>query len=177
MKNICVFCSSVNNIEEIYKEKAEELGELLVRYNKKLIYGGGGCGLMGIIARSVLKNGGKVKGIIPHFLVKKESALHEIKPVIVDSMHERKKIMFEDSDAFIIMPGGVGTLEEFFEVLSWLQLDIHKKPIFLYNIKGYYNGLIDFLKFSTAENFINENLITNLYIEEDSKKVVNFLNL
>ena len=149
IKRICVFTGSRHGSNPQYAEAAQQLGRELVRRNYSLVYGGGNVGLMKVIAEAVLDLGGHVTGVIPDSLVNKEVAhrgLSELR--IVQSMHERKAMMAELSDGFIAMPGGIGTMEEFFEVLSWAQLGIHRKPCGLLNTGGYYDRLIAFLDHS-----------------------------
>ena len=143
LNNICVFCGSSSGNDNRYAAQAVALGKAMVETNMNLIYGGGNIGLMGIIANTVLDLGGKVTGVLPHFLNRKEVghvALSEL--ILVDSMHERKQKMSELSDAFIAMPGGFGTLEEIAEMLTWSQLGLNRKPLAFYNVKEFYNPLI-----------------------------------
>lgn len=143
MKNICVFCGSSEGNNPAYKEAAIALGELLAAKDKCLVYGGGNVGLMGILADTVIKNGGEVIGVIPDFLMKREVGhLGLTELVVVKSMHERKQKMAELADGFIAMPGGFGTLEELAEIVTWIQLKLIDKPIALLNIAHYYNSLI-----------------------------------
>jgi uncharacterized protein (TIGR00730 family) len=140
--SICVYCGARFGNDPLARELAQQLGELLARKGITLVYGGGGVGLMGVLANSVLKAGGRAVGIIPSFLLKREAghpALTET--VVVETMHERKMQMFERSDAFVILPGGIGTLEEFFEILSWRTLGLHAKPIAILNLGGYWDPL------------------------------------
>jgi uncharacterized protein (TIGR00730 family) len=144
--SLCVFCGSRFGTEPAARDTALRLGQLLARQGITLVYGGGGVGLMGVLANAALKAGAKVVGIIPQFLLRREAghpALTET--VVVQSMHERKLQMFERSDAFVILPGGIGTLEEFFEVLSWRTLGLHTKPIVIVDQDGYWRPLADLL--------------------------------
>ena len=152
MKRIAVYCGSNKGVRPEYAAAAEQLGTLLARENIELVYGGGMVGLMGIVADAVLKNGGHVIGVIPEKLVIKE-VVHEKLPDlrVVKTMHERKALMAELADAFIALPGGYGTFEEFFEVLAWSQLGWHTKPFGLLNIAGFYDRLTDFLDHSAGE--------------------------
>lgn len=155
MKSICVYCGSSAGNSEIYTEEAKALGELLAAKQISLVYGGASVGLMGVIADTVLAAGGKAIGIIPESLVAHEVAhpnLTELK--VVDSMHARKAMMAELSDGFIAMPGGLGTLEELFEILTWGQLGFHQKPCAILNVNGYYDKLLDYLEHSVAEQFL-----------------------
>jgi uncharacterized protein (TIGR00730 family) len=155
MKRICVFCGSVMGISPIYKEAAENMGKALVKRGLGLVYGGGNIGLMGAIADAVLAVGGEAVGVIPEFLESKEIAhTHLTELYIVSSMHERKALMADLADGFIAMPGGYGTLEEFCEILTWAQLSLHKKPIGLLNIDGFYDQLLSFFDNVMEQKFI-----------------------
>lgn len=142
-RSICVYCGSSSRGPASHKQAAGELGRLLARENITLVYGGGHVGLMGVIADAVLSNGGHVIGVIPEHLVRAEvghGAVSEL--VVVPSMHERKRIMFERSDAFVALPGGPGTLDETFEILTWRQLQLHDKPLVIANLDGYWTKLL-----------------------------------
>jgi len=155
IKNICVFCGSSYGAAPIYKNAAQQLGKLMATSGIRLIYGGGHVGLMGAIADSVLQHGGQVTGIIPRFLEEKEvahTALTEL--IITHSMHERKQLMAEKADAFIAMPGGIGTLEELAEIMTWVQLELIRKPIGILNVDGYFNGLVAMLNTMVDEGFL-----------------------
>lgn len=155
MKRICVFTGSNPGARTDYADAAKELGRLLTARGHELVYGGGRVGLMGVIADAVLAHGGKVIGVIPEALAAKEiahSRLTELR--IVRSMHERKATMAELSDAFIALPGGLGTLEEFFEVITWAQLGLHAKPVGIMNVSGYYDPLFAFLDRAVDERFV-----------------------
>ncbi|WP_416828875.1 TIGR00730 family Rossman fold protein [Ectobacillus polymachus] len=158
MKNICVYAGSNLGVRPQYKEHARQLGEEIVRQNLQLIYGGSRMGLMGELANTVLALGGNVIGIMPKGLFIGEMAHQGITQLIeVNDMHERKATMSEMADGFVALPGGYGTLEELFETLCWAQIGIHKKPIGLYNIEGYYNPLLVMMKQSITEEFMNSN--------------------
>jgi uncharacterized protein (TIGR00730 family) len=168
MLSICIFCGSSAGSNSSYKGAAAKLGQLLAENNLTLVYGGGNIGLMGELAHSVINRGGKAIGVIPQFLVDKELVYHNLTEVrIVDSMHERKAMMAELADAFIAMPGGFGTLEETVEVLTWAQLGLHRKPIGLLNIDGYYDYLNDFFDHMVAEGFLMREYKDMLLIQED----------
>lgn len=168
MKNICVYCGSSPGVTESYATAARQLAAQLVGQNLGLVYGGGNVGLMGIIADEVLRLGGQVTGIIPQALMSKEightglTKLH-----VVGNMHERKAMMAELSDGFIAMPGGMGTLEELFEVLTWSQLGFHEKPIGLYNTNNFYLKLHDFLQYTVAQGFLRQEYLDALFVETD----------
>ncbi len=155
MKAIAVYCGANPGGSPIYAEAARALGRVLVAQNVALVYGGGHVGLMGIIADEVLRLGGEVSGVIPQQLVDRELAHPGLTQLfVVRNMHERKAMMAELSDGFIAMPGGMGTLEELFEMLTWSQLGIHAKPIGVLNVEGYYDQLVGFLDHALAEAFI-----------------------
>jgi uncharacterized protein (TIGR00730 family) len=155
MKKICVFLGSNSGARPEYREAAVELGQSLARAGVGLVYGGAKVGLMGTLADAALAAGGDVVGIIPRALVEKEvahSGLSDLR--VVTSMHERKSLMAELSDGFIALPGGMGTLEELFEMLTWAQLGMHRKPCGLLNVAGYYDGLSAFLDHAVGERFV-----------------------
>ncbi len=163
MKSVCVFCGSSMGFNPIFKDAAHELGEILAKENIRLVYGGGSIGLMGILADAVLENGGEVVGIIPQFLYDKEVG-HDgnTELIIVDSMHERKQKMAELAHGFIAMPGGIGTMEELFEIFTWSQLDLIKKPIALYNVDHFYDELLQFFNKMVEEGFIKKCTVNTL---------------
>lgn len=155
MKSITVFCGSNSGVRREYAEVAKSLARLLVEKNIRLVYGGGNIGLMGIIADEVMRNGGEVIGIIPDSLDRKEvghRGLTELR--VVSSMHERKAMMAELADGFIALPGGIGTFEEFFEILTWAQLGFHDKPCGILNVANYYDGLLALCDNAVAEGFL-----------------------
>ncbi len=163
MKAICVFCGANFNGDPILKQQVELLARVMVKHGISLVFGGGKVGVMGLIADAVLSNGGKAIGVIPQFLMDKEvghtglSHLH-----IVDNMHQRKQLMNDLCDGIIMLPGGYGTLEEFFEVLTWLQLGLHNKPIGVLNVNGFYNFLLKQLDVMVEQRFLkpaNRNLV------------------
>jgi uncharacterized protein (TIGR00730 family) len=155
MKRICVFCGSSAGNRTEYRAAAEELGLLLVRSHIGVVYGGGGVGLMGVLADSVLKAKGEVVGIIPEHLVKREIGHQALTKLhVVHSMHERKALMADLSDAFIALPGGFGTLEEFCEVLTWAQLGLHAKPCGILNVLDYYSPLLAMFDHAVQERFL-----------------------
>jgi len=155
MKRICVFCGSSAGSRPEYRACAEQLGAELVRRNIALVYGGGNVGLMGAIADSVLQAGGKAIGVIPeHLMAHEVGHKHLTKLHIVHSMHERKALMADISDAFIALPGGFGTLEEFFEVLTWSQLGLHRKPCGIVNVLDYFTPLLEMLDHAVEERFL-----------------------
>jgi uncharacterized protein (TIGR00730 family) len=160
LTSVCVYCGSANGTDPAYAAAAEEFGRVLAESGIRLVYGGGSVGLMGIVARRVLAEGGMVTGIIPQFLKDREVMLTEVSELIVTpDMHERKRIMFERSDAFVALPGGIGTLEETVEMLTWAQLGRHAKPVVLANIKGFWDPLSDLLKHMQAQGFLSKAFI------------------
>jgi uncharacterized protein (TIGR00730 family) len=176
MKSICVFCGAGKARNPIYNDRARELGNLIAERNLRLVYGGASVGLMGTVADGVLEKGGDVYGILPDFLFKKEVGHTRIQKLeIVDSMHIRKQKMYESSDAFIILPGGIGTLDEFFEVFTWSQLELHNKPIGLYNINNYFNKLLNFISETIAEGFFSEDILKKLYISTHGEELLDTL--
>ena len=155
MKRACVFCGSSVGAKPIYADAAREMGQLLAAKGIGLVYGGGNVGLMGVIADAALEAGGDVIGVIPHALADREIAHTGLTKLhIVDSMHVRKAMMAELADAFIAMPGGVGTFEEFFEAVTWTQLGLHRKPCGLLNVDGFYTPLVQFINQAVSEGFI-----------------------
>lgn len=173
MKTIAVFCGSSSGSNPAYLEGAKKLGEALAERELTLVYGGASVGLMGAVADSVLENGGKVIGVIPQSLVDKEIAHASLTDLyIVNSMHERKAKMSELSDGFIAMPGGSGTLEEFFEVFTWAQLGYHQKPCGLLNIHDYYTPLLDLLTHMTTEGFMKKAYQSMVISESDPQSLL-----
>ena len=155
MNRLCVFCGSRNGSDGIFASAARDLGRELARREIELVYGGGNVGLMGVIADAVLEAGGRVTGVIPDALAVKELAHRDIQDLrVVGSMHERKALMAKLADGFVAMPGGLGTLEEFFEVLTWGQLGFHGKPVALFNVDGYFDGLLSFIEHAVSHRFI-----------------------
>lgn len=176
IRSVCVYCGSGLGKDPHHEEGAERLGRLFAENEVHLVYGGGGLGLMGTIARSVIANGGRVTGIIPQFLVDKERMLEAASEVIVtENMHERKALMFERADAFVALPGGVGTLEELVEQLTWAQLGRHRKPILIANIEGYWNPLVSMLNHMRHHSFIREGLQTPYLVTSDVDEILPML--
>ncbi len=158
LSSICIFCGSGIGMDVQYKEAAIEMGEYLAMNKINFVYGGGRIGLMGIIADTVLHNGGRAIGIIPRFLSTKEIRHEGLTECYeVDDMHTRKQMMYQLSDAFIAMPGGFGTLDELFEIITWHQLLLHAKPIAIYNVAGYFDPLLSMIDRMNSQKFISEN--------------------
>ena len=173
VKRICVYCGSGSGLNPAYAQAARDLGADLAKSGIGLVYGGGSLGLMGEVARSVLGAGGHVTGIIPEFLSAKERMLREVDELLVTgSMHERKQMMFEKSDAFVALPGGVGTLEELVEQLTWSQLGQHSKPLVLVNIDDFWRPLLSLFERMSEEAFIRPGLQINLSVAETAQAVV-----
>lgn len=157
MKSITVFCGSSLGSASIYKEQAALLGETLAKQKIQLIYGGADVGLMGAVADGALNEGGKVTGVLPRFLQSKEIAHKQLTELIlVETMHERKTKMNELCDGVIVLPGGYGTMEEFFEMITWAQLGLHKKPIGILNINGFYDDLIRLVETMVEKGFLKQ---------------------
>jgi hypothetical protein len=173
VETVCVYCGSGAGENPAFAEAARALGQALASADTRLVYGGGDLGLMGIVARSVLKHGGHVTGIMPGFLHGRERMLvdvHEL--VVVDSMHERKHLMFERSDAFVALPGGIGTLEEFVEQLTWSQLGRHRKPIVLVNIHGFWDPLLELFDKMIGHNFIRSGFELKMSVADSAHDVL-----
>ncbi|WP_137918013.1 TIGR00730 family Rossman fold protein [Hydrogenophaga sp. 2FB] len=155
--SLCVYCGSRPGVDPAFAETARAIGEWIGGHGGQLVYGGGRNGLMGVVAEATLAAGGRVVGIIPKALVEKEWAHNGCTELhVVDTMHERKRMMAERADAFLALPGGIGTFEEFFEVWTWRQLGYHDKPVGLLNVAGYYDGLMTFLRAGVEQAFMNE---------------------
>jgi uncharacterized protein (TIGR00730 family) len=171
--SLCIFCGSRFGADPAARDIAVQLGELLAGKSITLVYGGGGVGLMGLVANAALKGGGKVTGIIPQFLLQREAghpALSET--VVVETMHERKLQMFERSDAFVVLPGGIGTLEELFEVLSWRTLGLHTKPIVIVDQGGYWEPLAALLRSVVEGGFAERSHLDHLVFIRDLKELL-----
>jgi uncharacterized protein (TIGR00730 family) len=177
MKSICVYCGSSPGASEIYASGARDLARVLVEHQISLVYGGGSIGLMGILADEVLRLGGHVIGVIPQALMDKELGHTQLSKLhIVQNMHQRKALMSELSDGFIALPGGIGTLEELFEMFTWLQLGIHNKPLGILNINGFYDQLIEFLKHLVKTKFLASEQLDLLIKETDPELLLQSLS-
>ena len=168
MKKTCVFCgSSPGSIPE-YVQMAEKLGKALAENDIGLVYGGGSVGMMGVLAQSVVNGGGSVTGVITEHLFKMEVGFTELSDLrVVQSMHERKALMADLSDGFISLPGGFGTMDEMFEIITWAQLDLHQKPCGFLNVNGYYDKLIGFIDHMIQENFIHHTCRPLVQVDDD----------
>ena len=155
--SLCVYCGSRPGIDPQFAATARTVGQWIGHHGGQLVYGGGKAGLMGVVAEATLQAGGRVVGVIPKALVEKEWALHECTELhIVDTMHDRKRMMAERADAFVALAGGIGTFEELFEVWTWRQLGYHAKPVGVLNTAGYYDGLLAFLDSSVQQQFLSD---------------------
>lgn len=173
MKSICIYCGSSPGASPLYAQAARRLAKEMVADNIGLVYGGGNVGLMGIIADEVLRLGGEATGVIPKALMEREVGHQGLTRLhIVKDMHERKALMAELSDGFIAMPGGIGTLEELFEVFTWSQLGIHDKPIGLLNVNGFYDGLIGFIQHLVNERFLKDQQAGIIMVESDEAALI-----
>lgn len=176
IRSVCVFCGSGFGSEPIFKQTAEHLGRLLAENGIRLVYGGGSHGLMGEVANSVLRHGGFVTGIIPDFLKSKEIMLEGAQEMIVtNDMHERKRLMFEKADAFVALPGGIGTLEELVEQLTWAQLGQHEKPILMANIANFWKPLLVLLAHMREFHFIRQELEVKYLVSENVADILPML--
>jgi uncharacterized protein (TIGR00730 family) len=149
--SVCLFCGSSDQADPAYIQAARDFGRATAEAGWRLVYGGGGVGLMGASARGAHEAGGRVLGIMPAFLRSRERLFDEVETVVVTSMHERKQLMYDQSDAFVVAPGGIGTLEEVVELLSWKRLDLHQKPVVFLNLNGFWNGFFDLMRHSVDE--------------------------
>ena len=174
--SLCVYCGSRPGAQPQYAEAAEFVGRWIGQHGGQLVYGGGLNGLMGIVANATLAAGGTVIGVIPKALVEKEWAHRGCTELhVVDNMHERKRLMAEHADAFVALPGGIGTFEEFFEVWTWRQLGYHDKPVVLLNVGGLYDGLLDFLRTTVEHQFINDWQMELIRVDRDAERLLKHL--
>ena len=175
MKRICVFCGAANGKSDKYLNQAKVVCQLIANQKIGLVYGGATIGVMGAVANAVLENAGDVVGVIPKNLIEFEVAHYKVTKLhIVEDMHERKRMMYDFSDAFLVLPGGMGTLDEMFEILTWSQLKLHSKPIYILNEFGFYDSLLDYIRHSHQEGFIKKEhltLINELKKPEDILKI------
>lgn len=173
LERICVYCGSGHGINPAYETAAEEFGRLLAAEKIELVYGGGSVGLMGTLARAALASGGQVTGVIPQFLKDREVMLRDVSELVTTAdMHERKRIMFERADAFVALPGGIGTLEEVVEMMTWSQLGQHEKPILLANVKGFWDPLIDLFEHMRQEAFLRPGLDVAFVVVDRIEEVI-----
>ena len=176
MTRVCVFCGSSVGVRPVYAKAARDMGTLLARKGIAVVYGGGNVGLMGVLADAALAAGGEVIGVIPAVLAEREIAHTGLSDLrIVDSMHTRKALMAELADAFVALPGGVGTFEEFFEAVTWTQLGLHRKACGLLDVDGFYTPLVDFIDHAVAEGFIKPIHRTAVVIDPDAEALLSKL--
>ena len=174
--SLCVYCGSRPGRLEEFTKTAKAVGEWIGRHQGQLVYGGGDNGLMGIVAAATQQAGGRVVGIIPHALAEKELARDDCDEFyLVDNMHQRKQMMAERADAFLALPGGIGTFEEFFEVWTWRQLGYHNKPIGLLNVGGYYDGLLAFMRTTVIEGFVSDWQMSLIHQSENYEQLLPLL--
>jgi uncharacterized protein (TIGR00730 family) len=177
ISSVCVYCGSSSRVDDRYKENAAIIGQRLAKGGVSLVYGGGRVGLMGIVADSALQAGGKVIGIIPAHIQSKEIEHHGLTELhIVDSMHTRKRMMAEKSDAFVVLPGGFGTLDEAFEIITWKQLQLHEKPVIIFNDGGFWQPLIDLMEHMIEKGFANNKHRSLYTVAETMDDVFRLLN-
>lgn len=172
IKNICVNCGSNTGTKTEYIETAVDLGRYLAENNIGLVYGGAGVGLMGTVASSAMENGGNVIGVIAESFADRVAHNNLTELHVVSTMHERKKIMFDLSDGFIALPGGMGTIEEIFEILTWAQLGLHSKPCGLLNICGYYDSILTFLDNAVDQRFVRQGHKDMLLVDVDPESLI-----
>ncbi len=176
IRRVCVYCGSSPGTDPIFAETARRLGQNLAQAGIGLVYGGGNNGLMGIVARSTLEHGGHVTGIIPDFLKQKEAMLQDAQEaIVVPDMHTRKRLMFEKADAFVALPGGVGTLEELVEQLTWVQLGRHKKPVLIADIDGFWRPLLSLMAHMRDNGFIPTKLEVRYLVAEKVDDIIPML--
>lgn len=173
LTSVCVYCGSRSGENPAYEKAALELGQALANNGLRLVYGGGSVGLMGTVARACLDAGGEVTGVIPKFLQEREVMLRRVENlVITEDMHERKRRMFEEADAFVALPGGIGTLEEVVEMITWAQLGRHKKPVLLADIGGFWGPLTELMDHMISQGFITHQTMIRYLIASDVSDIV-----
>jgi uncharacterized protein (TIGR00730 family) len=173
MENVCVYCGSGEGKNPAYGAAADHFGSAIAAAGIGLVYGGGSLGLMGRVARATIKGGGRVTGIIPAFLTEREQMLREANELIVTSdMHQRKMLMFEKSDGFVALPGGIGTLEELVEQLTWVQLGRHEKPVVIANIEGFWTPFLNLLHCMRSDAFIRQSLEVKFHVVDRAEDIL-----
>jgi uncharacterized protein (TIGR00730 family) len=173
LNTVCIYAGSVDGARPEYRSGAEAFARALARAGIGIVYGGGGAGLMGAIADAARAEGGAVTGVIPRQLVKREVAHQDLDDLrVVNSMHERKALMAELADAFVAVPGGVGTCEELIEIFTWAQLGVHRKPVAVLDIADYYRGLVAFFDHAMAEGFLRSTSRSMLVVESDPERII-----
>ncbi|MCK5072271.1 MAG: TIGR00730 family Rossman fold protein [Bacteriovoracaceae bacterium] len=178
MKKLCIFCGSSTNVAQNHLDLGKEVGHLLAEKNIGLVYGAGSTGVMGSLADSVLEKGGKVWGVIPDFMIPWEVCHQNLTDLkITKTMHERKQIMYDYSDGFVALPGGLGTMEELCEILTWRQIGTHEKHVWILNPNGFYDGLMDHFKKLHHERFVSDEHLELIQERNDMNEIVSeFLN-
>lgn len=168
MKRLCIFCGAKSGTNPVYTAAAVNIATMMAEHQIELIYGGGKVGLMGVLADAILEKGGRAQGVIPQGLMDEEVAHTGLTELhVVQTMHQRKELMYKLSDGFIAMPGGFGTLDEFFEILTWSQLGLHKKPIGFLNVNGFFDHLIHHFELIVREGFVIQSLVDRIVVEDD----------
>ena len=175
--SVCVYCGTANNIPDQYKSAIKGLGRQLAQMKKTVVYGGGSVGTMGMLAEAALDAGGDVVGIIPEHIIKREGMEHELTELhVVDSMHSRKMMMVEKSDAFVTMPGGLGTLDETFEVLTWKYLGLHDKPVILGNIDGYWDHAVELIENMNRVGYTPDHHLEMFDVANSAEEIIEYIN-
>jgi uncharacterized protein (TIGR00730 family) len=176
IRSVCVYCGSSPGRGDLYLKAGHVLGRAIAQAGLRLIYGGGGKGIMGAVADGALRAGGKVTGIIPRFLMTKEATQAALKRldelIVTENMHQRKHTMFEKSDAFVALPGGIGTVEEIIEIMTWAQLGHHRKPVVFGNVGGFWNPMLGLLDHMKAEGFIHSGHLVNPLVVDTAEAIV-----
>lgn len=176
-RSVCVFCGARSGVDPAYETAAKKLGEAIAAQNWRLVYGAGDVGLMGRLAQTVQAAGGETFGVIPEHLVQWEVGKTDLtRYVVTENMHERKKVMFMNSDAIVVLPGGAGSLDEFFEVLTWRQLGLHKKPLILLNVEGYWDPLLDLLRHVIDQGFAEASLLGFVTVCVNAEELIDTLH-
>jgi len=174
--SVCVFCGSRMGNDPAYEAAASALGGALAKASMRLVYGAGDVGLMGAVANGAQAHGGQTFGVIPVHLLQKEVGKRDLSTfVITENMHERKKVMFMNADAFVTLPGGAGSLDELFEVLTWRQLGLHEKPVFLLNTNGYWRPLLKLIEDMVAQGFAEQSFLKSLHVVDSVEDLMNEL--
>ena len=175
-KSICVFCGASNNVDKKFLDIGAEFGKILANREITLVYGGGDCGVMGAVANSTMREGGRAIGVFPRSLRNIENEHKSLTEItIVDTMHERKQNMFDRSDAFVVFPGGFGTMDEMFEILTWKQLKLHDKPVVIFNYQGYWNPLIALMKNIIETKFAKIEVATYYHVVTELEQIIDVL--
>ncbi|MEM6602447.1 MAG: TIGR00730 family Rossman fold protein [Pseudomonadota bacterium] len=178
LNSICVFCGSRPGDDPIFLETSQKVGTAIAKAGKRLVFGAGGLGLMGGTAEAALAAGGQVTGIVPDFLKRREIPVPEIQELlIVDSMHTRKRLMYDRSDVFVVLPGGLGTLDELVEIVTWFQLELHNKPVYLVDVNGYWDDWFKMLQKMAKHGFVDEHAVDYFKRVASAEELAEVLNL